>query len=172
MRDEYADDQPRRRRTHQPRRRRTHQPRRRRTPTKSGPSVLKILGFGCLALLLLCAGIGVYLWNEAQTVLIPEIVNAVDDAQRINEQKLNESTSDANRRNLKKQLTAIRKLAKNEKLSFTTGAVVMENLLESVKDRVIDDREVTMLLRNLGAVIKADGDLDLEQVGNYAYKAR
>lgn len=136
--------------------------RRRERAKKSGWSVGKILGFGCLALIILGAACGIYAWNQMDEALTPAIIDFV--------QKTKSSASgltSGERDQVNRLLDQVESLAKSGDLSFTTAGIVVVNLEEVSKDRVLEKHEVQPLLKFLQAVINAKGDIALSKLDQY-----
>ena len=133
------------------------------TPVKkSGWSVGKVLGLGCLVLIILGAACGVYAWNKINQVLTPIIIG---EAQKTNDAAGGLTSGEKDQ--VSQLLNKVVSLAESGDLSVTTAGVVVSNLQRLNKDRALEKYEAEWLLKFLQAVIDAKGDIALSQLGQY-----
>ena len=136
--------------------------RRRERTKKSGWSVGKILGFGCLALIILGAACGIYAWSQVDEALTPTIVRLV--------QKTKDGTgglTSGERDQVSRLLDQVVSLAESSGLSLANAGIIVINLEIVNKDSALEKHEAEWLLKFLQAVIDAKGDLEWEELNRY-----
>lgn len=132
---------------------------------KSGWSIGKMLGLGCLILIILGAACGVYAWNNLDEALTPIII---DEVQKTNEAARGLTSGEKDQ--VSQLLDKVVSLAESGDLSFTTAGIVISNLQILNRDRALEKYEVEPLAKFLQAVIDAEGNIDLSLLEQFSMK--
>lgn len=136
-----------------------------RGPEKKGVSILKILGIGCLVMVLLLVAFGFYACEKTKDALAPELTNLLGKTEIAAGQ-----LSHARAPELKTGLQAVKGLSENGDVKIVTMGMMVNNLQIVLANGRIDEEEVGILIDALEAIVQAKGDLSFEQIGEHTFE--